>query len=83
MVWAWCAHGSAHFVAGKRGNHAFDLPPVAETGDIAVVAALLGPRSRLEAGIVAEPFNEVGCVGERDTAMDEWAIHGGTLAAPP
>ena len=75
--------GPENLVAAERRNDTLDLPPVAETRDIAVVAAALGPRRRLEAGIVAKPFDEVGCVGKRDTAMDEWAIHGGTLAAPP
>ena len=33
--------------------------------DIAVVAAALGPRRRLEAGIVAVTLDQVRCVGQR------------------
>ena len=66
---------SDYFVAAQRRNDTFDLTPVAETGDIAVVAASLGAHRRLEPGVIAVAFYQVGGIGERDAAMDEWAIH--------
>jgi len=63
------------FVARQRGNYPFDLPPVAETGDIAVVPALFGTHGRLEAGIVAEAFDQVRCVSKSVPPMDEGIIH--------
>jgi len=71
---------SDYFVAAERRNDALDLAPVAEAGDIAVVAAALGAHRGLEPGIVAVAFDQVGGIGERDAAVDEWAIHAPKLA---
>ena len=54
---------SAHFLGGQAHDYPLDLPPVAETHDIARVAASLGPKGRLKPRIVAEPINEIGGVG--------------------
>jgi hypothetical protein len=70
--------GAADFVAGERGDHPLDLPPVAEAHDIARVAAALGARRGLEPGIVAEAVDQLGRVGERGAAGDE----GGRPCAP-
>src|SRR5215210_2164698 len=62
-------------VAAQRRDHAFNLPPVAKVHDIAVVAAALGPRRRLEAGVLAIALDQLGRVGQREPAMDERAVH--------
>lgn len=67
--------GSQHFVAAERRNDALDLPPVAEAGDIAVIAAALGTDSGFEAGIVAEPLDQLRCVGKCEAAVNEGAVH--------
>jgi hypothetical protein len=48
--------GSAHFVAAERRDHPLDLPPMAETRDIALVAAAFGARGGLEPGLADGPF---------------------------
>ena len=58
--------GPADFVAAQRRDHPLDLPPVAKAHDIAVVAAALGTRRGLEAGIVAVALDQLGGVGKRD-----------------
>jgi hypothetical protein len=67
--------GTDHFVAAERSDHAFDLPPVTETRDVAIVAASLGTRRGLEAGVVAEPLDQIGGIGERYASMDERSVH--------
>jgi len=56
---------------------------MAEARNIAVVAATLGTRGRFEPGIVAEALHKVGCVSQRDAAMDERAVHHAGIRAPP
>src|SRR5262249_51351889 len=75
--------GAGHFVAAEGRNYAFDLPPVAEARDIAVAAAALATDSRLDPGIVAITFDELGGVGQSDAAMDEGAIHAPFLRDAP
>jgi len=50
---------SQHLVAAERGDHSLDLPPVAETDEVAVVTALLGTRCGLQPGVVAEAGHKV------------------------
>jgi len=69
------------FVAAQRRNDALDLPPMAETSDIAVVAALLRSHGRLEPGVVAIAFDQLRGIGERNAAVDEGAIHGASVTA--
>jgi hypothetical protein len=64
-----------HFVAAERRDDALDLPPVAETRDIAVVAAPLGESRRFEAGVVAESLDQIRCVGKGVATVDEEALH--------
>lgn len=71
------------FVAAEGRDDPLDLSPVAKPREIAVVAAALGPRRRLEARVVAIAVDEIRSVRKRQTAMDEYAFHGRgfTLAA--
>src|SRR5213596_3451164 len=71
--------GAEHFVAAERRNDALDLPPVAEVHDIAVIAAVLGARCCLEAGVVAIALDQVRCIGERHANMDKRTVHGNAL----
>src|SRR6478672_7969693 len=71
--------GSAHFVAAERRYDALDLPPVAEPREIALVPTALGARRRLEAGVVAETFDQVRRISERQPAMDERTVHACSL----
>lgn len=71
------------FVAAQRGNHALDLAPVAEVGDIADVPAPLRASGCLEARIVAVALDQVGCVREGEAAVDEGRIHANTLNPHP
>lgn len=75
--------GSAHLVAGEGGDHPLDLPPVAKADDIVVVAAPLGAGGGLEAGIVAEPLDQIGGVVKGRTAGDERGLHGPTVNPRP
>src|SRR5687767_2614315 len=52
---------------------------MAEAKDIALVAAVLGARSRFEAGIVAIGFEQQGSVGKCRTAVDEGRVHASPL----
>lgn len=63
------------FFAAKRRDHSLDLPPVAETRDIALVAAVLGANGRFEPGVVAVSLDQLGRVRQGGTSMDEWAAH--------
>ena len=56
-------NGAVHFVAAQRRDNPFDLPPVTEADDIAVIAAAFGSRRRFESGVVAKAFDEVRRVG--------------------
>ena len=58
--------GAANLVAAQRGDHALDLAPVAKVSDIADVAAALGARGRFEPGVVAEAFDQLGGIGQRE-----------------
>src|SRR5437764_6676795 len=57
--WGGLVNRAADLVRAQGRDHALDLPPVAEPRDIAVVAALLRARRGLEAGIIAEAFDEI------------------------
>lgn len=68
-------NGTERFVAAERRYDALDLPPMAEARDVAVVAAALGADRRLEACVIAETLDQIGSVGERETAVDEGTVH--------
>jgi len=68
-------NASAHFVAAQGHDDALDLPPVAKADDVAGVAAFLGAYGGLEAGIVAEAFDQVRGVGKSRPARDEKPVH--------
>jgi len=72
-------NASAHFLAAQADDHPLDLPPMAKADDIAGIAAALGAHRRLEACIVAEAFDELGGIGQRRPAGDEWGVHGCTI----
>lgn len=67
------------FFAAERRDDALDLPPVAETRDIALVAAVLGANGRFEPGVVAVGLDQLRRVGKGMPSMDEWAAHGRAL----
>jgi hypothetical protein len=67
-------------VTTQRGDHALDLPPVAEADDIAGVAAAASERGRLEARVGAEALADIGGVGERGAAVDIVRGHGPSLS---
>ena len=73
--------GASDFVAAQRRDDPLDVAPVAEASDIAVVAAALGARGRLEEGLVTEAVDQVGGVRERKPAVDEGRVHARSLAA--
>ena len=68
-------NASAHFVAAERHDDPLDLPPVAESHDIARIPALFCSDRSLEPGIVAEALDKIGRVGKRAPAGDEGQIH--------
>ena len=59
-------NGSAHFVVGKCRDDTLDLPPVAESEDIARIAAVLGTCGGLQPGVVAEAVDQIRSLGEGD-----------------
>jgi hypothetical protein len=65
----------ADLVAAERRNHALDLPPVAETRDIALVAAALRARRGLIAGVVAEAVHQLGRIRQREPPVNEGRVH--------
>jgi hypothetical protein len=67
--------GPRDLITGERRDYALDLPPMAETHDIAVVAAALGARRRLEPGIIAVAGDQFRGIGQRNAAVDEWLVH--------
>jgi len=73
--------GPANLVAAQSGDHPLDMTPMAEARDIAIVAAALGAQCGLEYGVVAVALDQFGCIGKRDTAVDEGAIHDRRIAA--
>jgi hypothetical protein len=64
-------NASAHFLSAESDDHPLDLPPVAETDDIASVAAVLGANGGFEPRIVAEPLDEFGGIGKGRPPGDE------------
>src|SRR4029078_11984348 len=73
-------NGVGDFVAAQGRDHALDLAPVAEAGDIAVVAAAFGAHRRLEARIVTIALDQLGGVAQGATPMDERTIHAAKLS---
>jgi hypothetical protein len=71
--------GADDFVAAQGRDHPLDLPPVAKVRHIADISAALRPRRGLEPRVVAEALHEVGGIGQRDPAMDEWAVHAAAI----
>src|SRR4051812_170477 len=67
--------GPPDLVAAQRGDHALDLPPVAETRDIAVVTAALRTGRGFEASVVAEALDQLRRVGQRRPPIDEEGVH--------
>jgi hypothetical protein len=67
--------GAANLVAAQRCDNPLDLPPVAETHDIAGIAAVVGARRGLVGGVVAEPGEKLGGVGQRHSPTDEGCVH--------
>ena len=68
-------NGAERPVAAERGDHAFDLPPVAETRDVPVVTAALGAERRLDRRFLAKAIDEVRSVGKNMAAVDEESVH--------
>jgi hypothetical protein len=68
-------HRSANVFAGEGSAHALDLPPMAETKQVSVVAAAFGASGSFEAGIVSEAVNEIRCLRKRGAACDERRFH--------
>ena len=64
-------YGSAHFFVGQGSDDTLDLPPVAESDHISSIAALLGARSGLEPGVVAEAIHELRSLGKGRATGDE------------
>ena len=71
--------GSAHFFVGKCRDDTFDLPPMAESQDIARVTAAFGARRGLQPGVVAEAVDEVRSLGKGKASGDEGRVHGPLL----
>src|SRR3982751_6494015 len=74
---------AADLVAAERGDHPLDLPPMTKAGDIAVVAAALGPRRRLETGVVAEAFDQLRGISKRNPTVNEGTVHQRLVSAWP
>jgi len=70
---------AAYFLFGQGDDHPFDLAPMAETEDIAVVTAGLGARGGLETGVVAIGFKQQRRIGQRGAVVDERRVHGSPL----
>src|SRR5437763_12894436 len=70
------------FVAAQRRDDPLDLPPVAEARDIAVIAAALGADRRLEPGVIAVTFDQLGRVGQCNPATDEGTLHAASHNTP-
>ena len=70
---------SAHFFVGKCCDDTFDLPPMAESQDIARVAAAFRARGGLQPGVVAEPIEQVRCLFKGMASGDEGRVHGRSL----
>lgn len=51
-------NGAPHFLLCQRDDHALDLAPMAETQDVALVAAILCARGRFETGIVTKGLDQ-------------------------
>lgn len=64
-----------HCVAAQRGDDALDLTPVAETHDIAGIAAALGADCRLKPRVIAKTIEQVGGIGQSVTRMNEGRVH--------
>ena len=75
-------HCSAHFLFGQGDDDPFDLPPVAEAQHIALVAAVLGARRRLEPSVVAIGLDQQRRIGERQAAGDEGHVHNCPIRPP-
>lgn len=75
--------GAANLVAAQCRDHAFDLPPVTETHDIAGVAAQVSQRRGFVAGIVAEAAEKLGGVGQCHSPADERCVHAAAFTAAP
>jgi hypothetical protein len=71
----------ANLVAAERGDDPLDLTPVAEAGDIALVAAALRASSSFVSGIVTEAVHQLRRIGESQTSVDEHSLHGAPLTA--
>ena len=74
---------SASLVAAQRDDQAFNLPPVAEARNIAVVPAALSARGGFDGGIIAMLFDQRRRIRERHAAMDEKGVHVGRNNAGP
>lgn len=70
---------SAHFFVGKCCDDTLDLPPMAESQDIARVATAFSARGGLQPGVVAEPIEQVRCLFKGEAAGDEGRVHGRSL----
>lgn len=67
--------GSAHFFVGQCRDDTFNLPPMAESQNIARVPALLSSRGGLQSGVIAKTVDEVGSLCKGKAAGDEGRIH--------
>jgi hypothetical protein len=70
-------------VAAQRRDHPLDLPPVAETSDVAFVTAALGAHCGLVPGIIAEAVHQLRSVGKREASVNEGRIHGAASNRAP
>ena len=66
---------ASDLMAGQRGNHAFNVPPVAKMRDVAVVTRCFCPRRGFKLRVVAEPLDQFRSVGQSHTPMDEGNVH--------
>ena len=71
-----------NFLVRQGDDHPFDLPPMAEFQDIAIVAAGLGARSSLEPGVIAVSLQKQCSVGKGRSAVDVGRVHSPPVIQP-
>ena len=72
--------GAANFLVGQGDDHPFDLAPMAKAQDVALVAAMFGPRRSFKPGVVAIGFQQEGGIGQCGSSMDVGRLHDLDLA---
>lgn len=66
----------ADFLAAQGCNDPLNLTPMAEAGDVAIIAATFGSSGRLEARIVTKTLHQICCIGKSKAPVDEGCVHG-------